>query len=160
MAEKDAIVIPVTLLVSGDSSGGGNANGGGVSPEEEVLPTNAADENQKQADAFVTQKNAAKALAASVARQTVSLAFQKAGDITGDYVTSQNVQFFVNEFAEDVQGSAAAFAAGGPWGVLIWGIGETISAGFHTYNYYSDIKKSETQAKFNQQRVYGTTVKS
>ena len=161
MAEKDTIVIPVTLLVSGDGSGGGGSgNGTNPSPEEEVLPSNAADENQKQADAFVTQKNAAKALAASVARQTVSLAFQQAGDFTGDYVAAQNVQFFVNEFSDDVQGLAGSVAAMGPWGALIWGIGETVKAGFHAYNYHSDIKKSEAQAKFNQQRVYGTTRKS
>ena len=157
MAERDSIIIPVTLMVSGGSGGGGGAS----NKDADVIAGNEEDAKQKEVAALAEQrKNIAKAFAVNTAKKAVNLAFQGYGDMTGDYVTGNNIQTIVNEVSSTVTGAIGSFAAGGWYGLAFWAAGEAIDTGIQVYQYHSNLKKSEAQAKFNQKRVYGTVQKS
>ena len=158
MAKKDTIVIPVTLLV--ESDGGGGGSGGTKSPEEQVLPTNKQDKEQKKAeDQALTVGKGAKVVAALAAQKIASVALQNLGDFTGNYASANNIQLAVSEGTRLVSGAVASSAAG-PWGLAVFVGTEAITQGINAYNYVSQLKKSEAQARFNQKRVFGMTIKS
>lgn len=159
MAKKDTIVIPVTLLV--ESDGGGGGSGGTKSPEEQVLPTNKQDKAQKNAEEqALTVGKGAKIIAAQAAQKIASVALQNLGDITGNHVAGGNIQLAVSEGTRLVSGAVASAAAGGWVGLAVFAGTEVVNQGINAYNYVSQLKKSETQARFNQKRVFGTTIKS
>ena len=145
MAEKGTIVIPITIV----AEGGGDFQSGQKSVES--MPSNDIDRNQKQAEEKAkTNTNAAKALVSRIASQSASLAMQGYGDITGNYVQGSNLQLAVTE-----TGKAVSAVALGWVGVAMYAVNKGVQA----FNYTSELKKSEQQAKFSQKRVYGTTVK-
>ena len=146
MAEKNAIIIPITLI----AEGGGKISDG-VEEVSIYSSGNDSDKNQKKAEAKAKgNANAAKAIISRVGSQSASLALQGYGDITGSYVDGQNLQVVVSEIGKI--GSAIALG----WaGVAIYAVDKGVQA----FNYVADLKKSEQQAKFAQKRVYGSTVK-
>ncbi len=149
MSERNSIIIPVTLMVSGDGGGGSDSD---VVINENGVPQNGQDTKQKQAKEKATSKtNPAKAIASKIAGETLSLALSGYGDITGNYVDGQNLQVAVSE-ASKIAGAVAM----GWVGAALYVVDKAVQG----FNYASQLKKSEMQAKFNQKRVYGTTVKS
>lgn len=150
MAQRDSIIIPITLMVSG---GGSEIDAAAQSPTgQNEKQTNTQDENQKKAGQNAAgENNAAKAIASKVAGQTLSLALEGYGDVTGNYVAGNNLQVAINEGSK----LAAAVSLGGV-GLALYAVDKGVEA----FRYASNLKKSETQAKFAQKRVYGTTVKS
>lgn len=145
MAERE-IVIPITLAVSE------NGSSADTTPAENKQPQNEQDKKSKQKGKDASDKaNPANAIITKVASETVSLALNNFGDITGSYVAGQNIQAAVSEGAKIV--SAIQL---GPAGLAIYAIDKTVQG----YNYIASIKKSEKQAAFAQKRVFGTTTKS
>lgn len=145
MAEKE-IIIPITLVASGDSA----ESGVGTSTDNNQ-PQNEQDKKDKKAgkDAGAAE-NPAKAILTKAIGETLSLALNNFGDITGDYVAGQNLQTAVSEGTKLV--SAISM---GPAGIAVYAIDKGVQA----FNYFSSIKKSDKQAAFAQKRIYGTTMK-
>ncbi len=150
MVQKDAIIIPVTLMVTEGTGSTKTNNAADAATTQNATPPNMQDEKQKQAgtNAF---SSGAKAVLSHVGGQVLSNALQGYGDITGDYVSGQNLQVAVSETAKIV----GAASMGIP-GMIIYGVDKGVQA----FNYYSQLKRSEAQAQFAQKRVYGTTHKS
>ena len=147
MAERE-IIIPITLAVS-ESGEGGNVE---TLSTDSQLPQNEQDKKSKQKGKDASDKaNPANAIIAKAIGETLSLALNNLGDITGNYVEAQNIQAAVSEGAKI--GSAIQL---GPAGLAIYAIDKTVQG----YNYIASIKKSEKQAAFAQKRVFGTTTKS
>ena len=145
MAERE-IVIPITLAVSE------NGNSADTTPAENKQPQNEQDKKSKQKGKDASDKaNPANAIIAKAIGETLSLALNNLGDITGNYVEAQNIQAAVSEGAKI--GSAIQL---GPAGLAIYAIDKAVQG----YNYIASIKKSEKQAAFAQKRVFGTTTKS
>ena len=145
MAERE-IVIPITLAVSE------NGSSADTTPAENKQPQNEQDKKSKQKGKDASDKaNPANAIITKVVSETVSLALNNFGDITGSYVAGQNIQAAVSEGAKIV--SAIQL---GPAGLAIYAIDKPVQG----YNYIASIKKSEKQAAFAQKRVFGTTTKS
>lgn len=147
MAEKGAIVIPITLVAESAN----NAVSDGVESVGGQNTINENDEAQKKAkNQAKSNANAAKAIISRVASQTTSLALQGYGDITGNYIEGQNLQLAISE-----GGKIAGAIALGWVGAAIYAVDKGVQA----FNYAAELKKSERQSSFAQKRVYGTTVK-
>ena len=84
------------------------------------------------------------------AAQAVSLALSGWGDVTGSYVTGQNIQTAISEAGKIGEALSMGWA-----GVAVY----AVDKGFQAFKYVSDLKKSEARAEFAQKRVYGSTVK-
>ncbi len=163
MAEKDAIIIPVTLLVEGNGESGGRVDSGTKeSAADKTSKTdNDAEKAQKHAEKQAAAvKNMAKALAISTAKKAVVSIVGGMGNITGNYVQAENAQLIIGEVMESVAGGFGSFAVAGPAGLGIYAVGKGIDYGTKAYDYLSNIKKSEFESDFRQKRVYGTTEKS
>ena len=163
MAEKDAIIIPVTLLVEGNGNGeGGSDSGTEESAAAKTSKTdNDAEKAQKHAEKqAAAAKNMAKSIAISTAKKAVTSIVGGMGDITGNYVQAENAQLIIGEAMETVAGGFVSFAVAGPWGLGIYAVGKVIDYGTKAYDYFSNLKKSEFESEFRQKRVYGTTEKS
>lgn len=146
-SEKNAIIIPITLLAEG--GGVENASAQSKTP---ALPKN--EQEKKQDTAMTTAKsigNASKAILVHAASQTAALALSGYGDITGNYVQGANIQTAISE-----TGKIASAIALGWVGVATY----AIDKGVQYFNYTAQMKKNERDAAFKQQRVYGTTMKS
>lgn len=109
------------------------------------IPTANDRDKQQAAAGSKSNVNAAKALARQIAGKAVSLALNNYGNITGDYVTQQNLQAIVGEAT-----AIYAAAALGPAGITMY----AVNKGIELYNYFSGLKRSEREAEFKQQRVY------
>lgn len=149
MAEKNAIIIPITLQASTD--GAAESKNATKSGENQQKSTNKK-KDPKQAESLAkSASNAAKAIVSKVAGQTVSLALSGYGDITGNYVAGANIQTSVREAAN----IAAAVSMG--WvGIALYAVDKGVQA----FRYESELRKSEMRSNFARQRVYGTTQKS
>ncbi len=148
--EKNSIIIPITLVAEGGGSNGTTDNTNPVGQQSQEQQ-NDVDKKQKKAAARAQGNNAAKAIISHVASQTVALALNGYGDITGNYVQGQNLQLAVSE-----AGKIAGAISMGWVGVVLYAVDKGVQA----FNYASEMKKSEMQSAFAQKRVYGTTVKS
>ena len=145
MAERE-IVIPITLAVSE------NGSSADTTPAENKQPQNEQDKKSKQKGKDASDKaNPANAIITKVASETVSLALNNFGDITGSYVAGQNIQAAVSEGAKIVTAVSLGWV-----GMALYAVDKGVQA----YSYVSSVKKSEKQAAFAQKRVYGTTAKS
>lgn len=161
MAEKDAIIIPVTLLVEGGKGGGTESDTEESAAESASKTSNSADDAQDLAAKQASRsKNMAKALAISTAKKAVTSIVGGMGDITGNYVAAENAQLVVGEVMETATGAVGSFAIGGWAGVAIYAVGKGIEYGTKAYDYQSNLKKSARDSEFKQKRVYGTTEKS
>lgn len=152
MPQKGTIVIPITLVAEG---GGSNSTESfqsilsGASPSPSV---NKSEKNQKKAEAQgKSSANIANAVLARAVAHTFNLAMSGWGDITGNYVTGQNIQTGISE-----GGKLVAALNMGPAGMAVYAVDKGIQA----FKYVGELKKSEARAEFAQKRVYGTTVKA
>lgn len=161
MAEKDAIIIPVTLLVEGNGEG----DSGGGTEESAAAKTSKTDNDAEKAQKHAEKqaaaaKNMAKALAISTAKKAVTSIVGGMGNITGNYVQAENAQLVIGEAMETFASGFGSFAIAGPAGLGIYAVGKGIEYGTKAYDYMSNIKRSEFESEFRQKRVYGTTEKS
>lgn len=149
MAEKGAIVIPITLVAEG---GGGGSVSDGVESVGTGQPANDGDKSKKKAaDNAKSSANAAKAIISKVAGQVMNTALNSYGDITGNYVQQQNLQTVVSE-----GGKIAGAVALGPVGIGLYAVDKAVQ----WYNFEAERKKSERDSAFAQKRVYGSTTKA
>ena len=161
MAEKDAIIIPVTLLVEGNGESGGDSGTEESAAVKTSKTYNDAEKAQKHAEKqAAAAKNMAKALAISTAKKAASAVIGGMGDITGSYVAAENTQLIVGEVMETAAGAVFSYAAGNWAGLAIYAVGKGIEYGTKGYEYQSNLKKSARESEFKQKRVYGTTEKS
>lgn len=133
--------------------GGGQANGEEVKNSGDLSPdTNDADSDKEEAaQSSRSRMNPAKAIAAKLVKQTATTALANYGNISGDYVAQQNMQTLIGEAA-----SVAGAVAMGPVGIALYAIDKGVQA----FNYISQIKRSEAEAAFRQERVYASTRKA
>lgn len=141
--EKASYIISVELLPVETKNDG--VPGAPVQPGD-------GSESQKQAEEGVkSNKNAAKAMVRQMAGKVANTALSNYGNITGDYVTQQNIQTVIGE------GTAIAGAVAlGPAGMAIYAVDKLLQG----YNYISNLKRSERDAKFKQERVFISTERS
>lgn len=155
MSQKGAIIIPITLVAEGGGSEATESfqsifSPSSSSPSSSPSP-NKGDKSQKKAEAQgKASSNVAKAVLVRAAAQAVNLALSGWGDVTGNYVTGQNIQTAVSE-----AGKIGAALSMGWAGVAVY----AVDKGFQALKYVGDLKKSEARAEFAQKRVYGSTVK-
>ena len=154
MSQKGTIVIPITLVAEGggsESTESFQSILSGASPSSSPSP-HKGDKSQKKAEAQAkASDNIANAVLARAAAHTLNLAMSGWGDITGNYVTGQNIQTGINEISKI--GAAVQL---GPAGMAFYALDKGVQA----FKYVGELKKSEARAEFAQKRVYGTTVKS
>lgn len=152
MSQKGTIVIPITLVAEGGGSEATESFQSILSGASSSPSVNKGEKNQKKAEAQgKSSSNVARAVIVSATAKIASLALSGYGDITGDYVTGQNIQTAIGE-----GGKLLASISMGPWGMAAYGVDKGIQA----FQYYGSLKKSEARAEFAQKRVYGTTLKS
>ncbi len=141
--------IPIYIKPVENGSGGGsqnNAEDGGGSFMPLQTPQSEADDNKSQAVAGAkSQANAAKALVMQMTKKVATAALNNYGNITGDYTMQQNVQTAIGEIAS--LGSAVAM---GPAGIALY----AVDKGIQIFNYVSQLKRSEAEANYKQERVY------
>ncbi len=140
--------IPIYLKVSEQGSG---ASGG----EGEFLPMQSddgVDKNQKvAAEKSKSWANPVKAIAAHMVKRVASTALCNYGNVFGDYVAQQNIQATIGE----------ATALGGAVAIGAVGIALYVTdKGLQAYNYIAQIKRSEAESAFKQQRVYASNRRS
>ena len=152
MADKKAIVIPVTLLTYVDGTKGSSGSENDPKSGENQPKNTGKKKDPKKAETLAKSAgNAAKAIVAKVAGQTLSLAMSGYGDITGNYVAGANIQTAVKE-ATNLAGAITL----GPAGIALYAVDKGVQA----FRYESEMRKSEMRSNFARQRVYGTTKKS
>lgn len=149
--EKDAIIIPVTLLVSDDEDNVSSPSSNNTRTEKKQKNNEQPNGANKAETLAKSTANVAKAIVTKVAGQMVSLALSGYGDITGNYVAGANLQTVVKETT-----NIAAAVSMGPVGIALYAVDKWVQA----FRYESEMRKSEMRASFNRQRVYGTTKKS
>ena len=131
-------------------SGSDAASGGGGTGDGQ-LPKAPGSGQEETAAAAKSAANAAKAIATQMASKVATTALNNYGNITGDYVTQQNMQTMVGEVT--ALGGAIAM---GPVGVATYVGGKLIEG----YNYVSQLKRSEAESSFKRQRVYAANNRS
>lgn len=150
----DEYTIPIYITPVGSQNGSVSGLEGG----EEYLPMQAPagggvgqNSLKNTTEKVKSDGNGAKAFARQIAGKVASTALNNYGNITGDYITQQNMQAAIGEVA-----AVSSAIALGPAGIAMY----AVNKGLQAYNYISQIKRSETQAAFNQQRVYAAERKT
>lgn len=143
MADVYEITVELKPVQGGGTEGapaGETPGRGGQDPERE-----------EAAQSSKSGANPAKAIAAKLVRQTATTALSNYGNLTGDYIAQHNLQTLVGEAA-----SIAGAAAMGVVGIALY----VADKGFQAYNYIAQLKRSEAEAAFRQERVYASTRKA
>lgn len=150
MAESGKIYeIPIYLKVAGHLGGdSGGADEDGLSSD----PQDGENEDQKAAaQASKSRTNPAKAILSRMVKQAAATALNNYGNITGDYISGQNLQTAIGE------ATAIAGAAAMGWvGIALY----AIDKGAQAYNYIAQLKRSEAESAFKQKRVYAANRRS
>lgn len=138
-----------TIMIEfADSPQNGAATGGenAVPTPNEAVPQEYSTGDKQQATNVVkSDKNAAVAMVKQMAGKAANTALNNYGNMTGDYVAQQNIQSVVSEAT-----AIGAAVSLGPTGIAIY----TVDKLLQVYNYVGQIKRSERDAEFKQQRVY------
>ena len=127
---------------------GARGENGVPTPNEAVPQENGAGSEQQAVDASKSNKNAALAMVQQMASKAANTALNNYGNITGDYITQQNIQTVISEAA--AIGGAIAL---GPAGIALYATDKLLQA----YNYYGNILRSERDSAFQRERVFAST---
>lgn len=100
----------------------------------------------------VDQGKMAKAFAKQQGMKIAMAAVSNYGNLTGDYITQNNLQT-ATSIGMTAVNIGMAFAAGGVVGGAFAIVGEAISQGINIYNYYSEKERANKNARWLAQRA-------
>jgi len=146
MANIYEIPIYIKPVVSGSGGEALNADGEAGSFLPMQTPPTEIEANQNKAvEGAKSQANAAKSLVKQMAKKAATVALSNYGNITGNYTAQQNIQAVIGE--AEALGSAVAM---GPAGIAMY----AVDKGLQVFDYIAQLKRSEAESKFKQERVY------